>query len=1074
MTEDQKRILSLEKELAVANEKIAHLEAVYESVGEAIGTHDNGIAITVNTAMLDLFGYERGEVVGHSIVDLFAPKHYHEAIYKRFEDVDETATFVFQAKKKDGSPISIEAKDREIFVGDKRLLIFSFRDITNLLEKDSEIVRLESSFSAIFNNEEFPAAIINVNENKYLDVNDRACEILGYTKEEFLELSPTQLTTESKFDNDRIAERKTAKYMRSFRKKDGGIVSASLYMCYFEHEGEALYFSIFNDITTELKQKAIISEKQEFLDQILIKSEVASWERDTITGRLVCSDNLYAMLGYAKDEIPIITTGMSLNFHPDDRESLNSLALDFYKEKIKSFSLEVRMIKKNNDIHWVRVTPIALVRDEEGKPFKIQGIFIDINSYKEKETKLELSEKQFRLLFMNIHAGFSLYQMIRDEKGGIIDSECVQVNDMFRDIMEMREGIVDGNILSVAFPEFLEEWLSIFNTVLDSGEQILFIEYYPEKDKHLEINVYSPQENQVALLVNDITYRVKQEEELTANQQFLENQNKELQMKNKELEAISSEVLEGRVSISKAIREEEDYPNQTVNSENKLFGRWEYDLINDVFKGSEDVHHIFGYVRTDKVLTLKGLMEHIDESQHQSVQKAFFDAVGSCSVCRQEYTITVDGVEKFILSQGMPQFNADGKLSKYIGVIIDITDRRKIEERLRRQNDHYLQLNEELLVAKDKAEESEKLKTAFFANMSHEIRTPMNGILGFSGLLMEPYVTDAERLEYSQIIVDSGKRLLAIVNDILDISKIESDTVKIIKTDIDLNILMTHLYRLFGQDKKKEAVKLSLHKGLSDEDSHFVTDGTRLSQILSNLLSNALKFTTYGEVSFGYTLDNDELVFYVKDTGIGVPEDMQEKIFEPFKQVDSMIVRQHGGTGLGLSISQKLTRMMGGDMSLESKVDEGSVFTFTLPYVKAEARQCALPEKDNISLTQLNSKRTLVLIAEDEDVNFLFFKSVLGKELDILRAENGQEAVEMVEKHPEIDIVLMDLKMPIMDGLEATRLIKEKYADLPIIVQTAYAMSEDKELSMAAGCDDYITKPINRRKLLEMINSYCN
>ena len=234
-----------------------------------------------------------------------------------------------------------------------------------------------------------------------------------------------------------------------------------------------------------------------------------------------------------------------------------------------------------------------------------------------------------------------------------------------------------------------------------------------------------------------------------------------------------------------------------------------------------------------------------------------------------------------------------------------------------------------------------------------------------------------------------------------------------------------------------------------------------------------MKFTDEGEVKLGYHITDNAINFYVEDTGIGVPDDMKTIIFEPFRQVEGHLVKAHGGTGLGLSISKKLSKLLGGEMTMSSEEGKGTLFNFILPYThrlqKTSIKTASVSQyelKDEI-------KDVSLLIAEDDEINFMFFKSFLGSRMNLLRANNGQEAVKMVESHPEIDAILMDVKMPIMDGLEATRIIKAAHPDLPIIVQTAYAMLEDKEEVFQAGANDYITKPINRRDLLEKIKKLC-
>jgi two-component system sensor histidine kinase EvgS len=381
-------------------------------------------------------------------------------------------------------------------------------------------------------------------------------------------------------------------------------------------------------------------------------------------------------------------------------------------------------------------------------------------------------------------------------------------------------------------------------------------------------------------------------------------------------------------------------------------------------------------------------------------------------------------------------------------------------------------IEQELFVAKERAEESDRLKTAFLANMSHEIRTPMNGIVGFSGLLTEPGLSNELREKYVKIVIDSGEQLLSIVNDILDISRIESEEVEISEDVVDLNSLCEELLEIFSFKAQSKGIKLTVEKGLSDENRFVICDKVKLNQVLNNLLSNALKFTEKGFIHFGYKLNSKSLNFFVKDSGIGISEEMQSKIFDRFRQAELDLTRQYGGTGLGLSISEKLVLLMDGRIWLESEPGKGATFHFQLPYKKAEI-QTAENEATEYSVendSRHEYSRKNILIAEDEEVNFLFIKELLKNTgINILRAHDGNEAIEICSNHPEIDLILMDIKMPVMDGYEATRRIKKLWPEIPVIAQTAYALSSDMEKAFDAGCDDYIAKPLQKEHLMEKI-----
>lgn len=378
----------------------------------------------------------------------------------------------------------------------------------------------------------------------------------------------------------------------------------------------------------------------------------------------------------------------------------------------------------------------------------------------------------------------------------------------------------------------------------------------------------------------------------------------------------------------------------------------------------------------------------------------------------------------------------------------------------------------ELIIAKEQAEQSDRLKTAFLANMSHEIRTPMNGILGFAQLLNETELTGEERQEYIQIIEQSGKRMLNILNEIIDISKIEAGLIKLDITETNINDQMAYIHTFFRPKVEKKGIVLSLNTPLQAHEVLLKTDREKVYAILLNLVENAIKYTNEGSIEIGYVKFDEVLEFYVKDTGIGIPKDRQEAIFERFIQADVVDKMARQGAGLGLSITKAYIEMLGGKLWVESEEGVGSTFYFTLPYLAASLENTEsqiVPNYDKTTPVQ----GLKILIAEDDEVSEMFIVQMvkdLGKE--ILKAKTGVQAVEACKKNPDIDLVLMDIRMPEMGGDEATRQIREFNQAVVIIAQTAYGLSGDRGKILKAGCNDYIAKPISKKELLGLINKY--
>jgi PAS domain S-box-containing protein len=679
-------------------------------------------------------------------------------------------------------------------------------------------------------------------------------------------------------------------------------------------------------------------------------------------------------------------------------------------------------------------------------------------------SKIIESEEHYRSLFDNNHVAMLL---VDPENGMIVDANpaaCKYYGYSIEEMVSLKIFDINTSPLetiksNIKLVTNKKNTNFVFKHKLANGE-IRDVEVYSETIR-LKSRTY------LYSLVYDVTDRLLNEQKIEEHQQMLMKQNEEYAALNEEYASINEELRTNEEELQ-VQNEELTITKDALEKQSLLLnesqwvarlGHYVFDVKTGFWESSETLDDIFGidnqftkdvngWVQIIHPAHQQEMLEHL--TKHVMTEHKLFD---------KEYRIIrISGKqERWVHGMGNLNFNDDGSVKEMFGTIQDITERKIIE----------LQLVE----AKEKAEESDRLKTAFLQNMSHEIRTPMNAIVGFSELLLKYYNNRPKLEHFSNIIVQRSNDLLEIINEILDISKIESGQLPVRLEECNIQSLFKELNVFFSEHSKrikKQHLKFITINGCNPSASTIITDEIKLKQVLINLIGNAFKFTENGTIEAGCKLSpENKIIFYVKDTGIGIPKENQAEIFERFIQVERGKSRLYGGTGLGLPIVKGLLKILGGEIWLESEPGKGSSFYFSIPYNIAATTSSKIDKAAEVR--DISNLKGTILLVEDDIYNVEYLKEIFsGTSLKLLHASLGAEAIDMSENQ-KIDLILMDIRLPDMEGYEAIRKIKNLKPGIKIIAQTAYAAASDMQNAFDAGCDDYLSKPIDIDLLLSKL-----
>ena len=908
-----------------------------------------------------------------------------------------------------------------------------------------------------------------------LDINHQMLSMLGCYESELLNKNILEyIVIENRKEAlQSIRSDLQITYDTVIRKKNGELLEVEIITRPFTFKGRKVKVSTFRDLSYKKRFEKTIEESEIKFRQLAENSTDA-----------IILQNEYSVL-YWNPAFELIfgISGLQIhqqpNFfvelvHPDDKEHLANIIKSERFLKERKFDAQYRVVRPDNSEVWVWTKSFPIF-NSQGELFRQVLMISDITNRKKSELALRFSEEKYKELVT------LLPEMVFETD---INGNFTFLNLKALEMLELTsENLGTGlNLFKTVISDDAPRLRSNFSRLL-SGENIKGEEYtaVSKNGRKFPVLIYAnllgagTKTNGFRGVMADIT------DQRTAEVRE-ENYNRNLVfLSNTALNFLSfSNDDDIFIFIGKKLAELTRNAIILVSSFSDADNTLSVRFISGINRYLNNILQILGKnpeeIKIRVTTKFRKMLQSHDQSIYSIKDGLFHATLGQISEknCNQlEKLLRVNNYYAMGLMRG-------GNLYGVVMIATkseqDIKDLKIIETFLYQASIslHRRQLENELIRAKEKAEESDRLKSAFLANMSHEIRTPMNGILGMTQLLANPDITIEQRKEYVELVNKNSETLLNLVDDIIDVSKIEAGQMKIIRKSFRLNSLLEQIHALFKSNpvyKGKSGLELKMTKNLPDNLSIY-SDPDRLRQVFINLIGNSLKFTDNGYVEFGYHLKGKILEFYVRDTGIGISEEKQKVVFDRFTQADDSLTRKFGGSGLGLAISKGLIELLGGQIWATSILQVGSEFFFTVPYVptfddEENYRNGEIAPKD------YNWSQNVFLIVEDDKVSYKFLEGVFRKtKAKIYHADNGLKAVELCKKHLDIDIVLMDIQLPELSGLDATKMIKSIRKELPIIAQTANAMSEDKEKCIEVGCVDYVSKPININVLFSKIDKY--
>ncbi len=1052
-----------EAERALSESKDRYL-SIFNSVDDAIILFDfeSRRIAECNPRLLELFEIGEEDIKHLKLED--------------FNAEDEGFT-VERARKKiplleEGEPVSFEWKNisrsgrrfwtlntisRVSFDGTPYILLVT-RDIDDSKQMEKSLRESQEHFRALAENS--PDVIMRFDrDHKHVYVNEAVESQTGIKVDDFLGKSHQEMGV-FPVELVKLWENGLEKVFRSgksetivFELPHGEEITTLEWRLYPEENQQGSVGSVIGvarDISDTRVSENALRKSEERLNLALQATSLGLWDWNLVNNQVYFSPIWFSMLGYGPDELPqLLDTWTSLQ-HPEDAKRSMKEVMNVIKNREDSFEIEFRMKHKNGSYVWIRGMGMAVGFDGDGNTIRLTGIHEDISERKRDE--------QVRQVLFDISNAVGTTQSL-DELYGKIRESLGRVVDTTNCFLALYNEVSDT--LSLPFMEDEKDSFTEFpaRKTLTSFVIRTGVAQLVDNERELELTRQEEIEPVGAPCVSWLGVPLKHGGEtigVFAVQSYSE------EVVYTQSDAALLEFASDQIAMAIDRRRHQDNLRITQEKQRRVFESSPDPMIvvdpaAMILDFNSAFLEVFN-VEPEVVYGQKIFRFIHPEDWRRSIQD--FNRTWEAGYLKNlEYQIVrPDGVNFDGEASSGAIYNTNGKPESMVLILKNITERKDAERRL--------------LEAKYQAEESDRLKTAFLSNMSHEIRTPMNAIVGFSDLLSDEDLTQDDKKDFIAQINQGADDLMRLIDDIIDIAKIEAGQVNVHIAECFIKDLFKELHLMFQENinrSGKDDVKLVLKWDWPMTDLAIYTDPFRLKQILVNMLGNAVKFTEEGEIVLGIEDHPEGIRFYVKDSGIGIREEKQKVIFDRFMQGHETKTKLYGGTGLGLAISKNLTEILGGEIGLESVSGEGSTFWFILPRNEVPLKYEAALRAPVSDLNSWSGKQ--ILIAEDDHSNYYFlFEALKDTGVEIHWARDGEETLAMFRELTDLDLVLMDINMPHLNGYECAKIIKQERPDLPVVAQTAYAMSGEREISRDAGCDDYLSKPIKVKDLLETIS----